>query len=332
MPINKADAIQFLETQWSSINDNKVKGIKAEVEFVEYLENNNVHYIPGGWIMMPGKNSKIDIPTSNKICLIPVCANFSWSGSGQKSSISPALMSAYNYFQQVGVTTYIVEPSEFNESSFQLPKKRTGNTKAQYPRSYQLDFKTISPRGSFESVRYSEIFNKFPERNGNSGLRCNKVGRINQSQYPWNNNNLVKELFWFEYARYYCQVDFLLSNNDLDLFIIGPSGCAYPVELKSKKAASDSALGEWFGLDLGPFAKMSFFTSNSMNTDALYVVQEVDDDRNFVNWLAIRFTDLVKSCSWVGRSGGQGMSGGASSTIKIPKLAFQNLSDLLVKL
>lgn len=69
-----------------------------------------------------------------------------------------------------------------------------------------------------------------------------------------------------------------------------------------------------------------------MNTDALYVVQEVDDDRNFVNWLAIRFTDLVKSCSWVGRSGGQGMSGGASSTIKIPKLAFQNLSDLLVKL
>jgi hypothetical protein len=127
-------------------------------------------------------------------------------------------------------------------------------------------------------------------------------------------------------------VDYLVSNNDLDLFIVGQSGSAYPVELKSKSPVVDSSLGDWFGLDVGPFAKMTFFTANSMNTDALYVVQEVDEFRNHIEWLALKFTDLVKNCSWVIQSGGKGMMGGASSTIKIPKAAFTPLDKLLPRL
>ncbi len=66
-----------------------------------------------------------------------------------------------------------------------------------------------------------------------------------------------------------------------------------------------------------------------MNTNALYIVKEVDDQRNLVQWLGIRFTDLVRSCSWGGQAGGKGMSGGASSTIKIPKAAFSELAVLM---
>jgi hypothetical protein len=73
---------------------------------------------------------------------------------------------------------------------------------------------------------------------------------------------------------------------------------------------------------------MSFFTANSKNTDALYIVEEVDSERNHVEWFAIRFTDLVKSCSWVTQAGGRGMMGGASNTVKVPKAAFKRFDDL----
>jgi len=332
MPSNRNDAISFLETQWSGINDNKIKGIKAEIEFRRYLEENEVHFIPGGWLLIPGKNTKVSIPGEHKICLLPMEQDFSWALSDRNHDVTPALVSAYNYFRQVGVETYIVEPRNIDESMFSIPAKSVGSKIATYPRPYELVFKIISSAGNFREIDFKEVFRNFPERTGKKGLRCYARDRISRASMPWNDSDLVRDMFWFEYSRYYCQVDFLVSNNDLDLFIIGKSGSAYPVELKSKAPVLDDILGDWFGLDIGPFAKMTFFTANSMHTDALYIVQEVDRDRNLVQWLGIKFTDLVKSCSWVGQAGGTGMGGGTSSTIKIPKLAFTNLSALLERL
>jgi hypothetical protein len=190
----------------------------------------------------------------------------------------------------------------------------------------------ISPSGDFKEMDFEDIFSRFPKRSGNKGLRCYETKRVHVSESPWCDDETISELFWFEYARYYCQIDYLISNNDLDLFIIGESGTPYPVEVKSKSPVVDGNIGDWFGLDVGPFAKMAFFTSNNMQTDALYIVQEVDEERNHVDWLGIKFTELVKSCSWVIQAGGQGMSGSGSSTIKVPKLSFKKLSLLLKEL
>ena len=329
MPASSQDAITFLETQWYSINDNKLKGIHAETAFAKYLVENEVHFIPGGWILTPGNNSVTDIPARHKICLLPVSHSFSWSLLPKSDTASPALLSAYNYFQQMGISAYLVEAKNPDESSFELPLPSSGRHKAYYPKPYDLSFKKIAPKGSYEETPIEKVFSKFPCRRGNTGLRCNKTGRIDTSLPEWKSPSMIRDLFWFEYARYYCQTSFLTSNNDLDLFIIGQSGSPYPVEIKSKSSAKDDALGEWFGLDIGPFAKMAFFTSNSMNTDALYVVRELNDLRNNVQWHGIKFTELVKSCSWVVQGGGQGMSGGKSATIKIPKAAFQDLTGLL---
>lgn len=332
MPASKEQAIHFLETQWSSINDNKLKGIYAEIQFKTFLLENNVHFLPGGWILAPGKNTLVTIPGLYKICLIPIEHNFSWArpqGVNQFIGPTPAAISAYNYFRQLGVTTYFLFPDNVDECNFILPSRSERGRPAHYPKPYNLIFKTINPRGEYERREFQDVMTNFPERNGNIGLRCNPVGRINPLEPPWTDVAMVQGLFWFEYARYYCQVDYLVSNNDLDMFLIGQSGNPYPVELKSKQAANDINIGEWFGFDIGPFAKMAFFTSNSMNTDALYVVQEVNEDREHINWLGIRFTDLVKTCSWVFQSGGQGMMGGASSTIKVPKAAFTPLIQLL---
>jgi len=330
MPSSIQQAINFLETQWSSINDNKIKGILAELAFKSFLNQQGIHFIPGGWIMSPGNKTITQVPAREKVCLLPRNAPFSWQAASTNAAapVTPAEISAYNYFRQVGVTTYLVCPSNIVEADFAIPQPSHRAVRASYPKSYHLDFMSISPNGQLQSNPVATVFQAFPVRNGNSGLRCSQLNRIAASQAPWNDSEAIARLFWFEYTRYFVQIDYLVSNIDGIHFIIVPSGSCIPVELKSKTVANDTLLGDWFGIDMGPFAKLAFFTANSMNTDALYVVQEVDSDRNHVEWYGIRFTELVKSCSWVWQAGGKGMMGGASSTYKIPKAAFTQLAEL----
>lgn len=328
MPSSRVQATQFLETQWSSITENKIKGILAELRFRNYLDTNGHQFVPGGWIIVPGNPSLAKIPAHEKICLLPRKHTFSWEAPAASSGPTLAEIAAYNYFNQVGMRTLFAEPTAVVESSFSLPQARNGSIRASYPRSYQLELKEISGN-QFLHVAESQAFSKFPPRTTGQGMRVYEKGRIDPTTQPWSDNSAVSDLFWFEYTRYYFQHAYIVSNNDLDLFVRGASGRSYPVEVKSKSPSADPSLGSWFGIDAGPFAKLSFFTSNSMSNDALYVVEELDTARNHVDWLGIRFTDLVKSCSWVVRSGGRGMTGGSSSTYKIPKAAFTPLGKLM---
>ncbi|MGF6555882.1 hypothetical protein ABIA48_002262 [Pseudomonas sp. S30_BP2TU TE3576] len=330
MPSTLPQAVNFLETQWSSINENKIKGILAEVRLKDFLATHDAYFGPGGWIVVPGKPTHTPIPTKCKVCLLPRGRVFSWqTASSVGATLSPAEISAYTYFRQLGIRTYFVDPINPNEANFVFPSPSSAAGRANYPKPYQLELKEVGRRGELITVSPETVFDVFPSRVGNGGLRCNTLGRINLGTPPWNDPSIVSDLFWFEYARYYFQIDYLLSNNDLDMYVIGASGSAYPVELKSKKAADSQTLGKWFGIDMGPFAKLAFFTANGMNTDALYIVEELGDNNQFIQWLAIRYTELVKVCSWVGQSGGTGMTGGTSSTYKVPKAAFLPLIDLL---
>lgn len=330
MPTTANRAIAFLESRWPSRNANKIVGIEAELRFKALLASHSIHNCPGGWIVTPGNTSLAATATREKICLLPRSHAFSWqTGAAAATALTPAEISAYNCFRQVGARALFVAPSSVLESSFELPRPSTRKSRATYPRSYPLELAEIGTNGALTTVLPKDAFRCFPPRKGNRGLNCYKGGRLTPSATPWTDLEAVSALFWFEYALYYFQIDYLFSINDLDLFIVGPSGQPYPVELKSKAAASDKTTGDWFGIDIGPFAKLAFFTANSQHNDALYVVEEVDTDRKHVAWWGIRFTELVKSCAWVGQGGGKGMRGGASSTYKISKTAFTPLKTLL---
>jgi hypothetical protein len=331
MPSSIQHAINFLETQWSSINDNKIKGIAAELAFKDFLNIQGIHFIPGGWIMSPGNKTLCQVPAREKVCLLPRNVIFSWQASATNAAapVTPAEISAYNYFRQVGVRAYLVCPSDIVEATFSIPQPSHRTTRATYPKNYHLDFMSISQNGELHSNPVGTVFQSFPIRNGNSGLRCSQLNRIAADQAPWNDSDAIARLFWFEYTRYFVQVDYLVSNIEEIHFIIAPSGSCFPVELKSKSVVNDNILGDWFGIDMGAFAKLALFTANSMNTDALYVVQEVYADRNHVEWYGLRFTELVKSCSWAGQAGGTGLMGGSPSTFKVPKAAFTRLVELL---
>lgn len=332
MPNNIDTAIKFLETQWSSINENKIKGINAELRFEEYLitqlHNNYQYLIPGGWIISPGKNINIDPPTSGRIAILPIPTKFSWTTQSIDVPFTAQVL-AHSYFNQTGIKTYFTE-FDFNgnfslESTFVLPARRN------YQISYPIDFYKVGPNG-LEVVHISEVMQHFTNRTGNIGMRAYPLNRIDRTEPAFNDSALISSLFWKEYSRYFLHRNYLVSSNDLDFFLVSISGKGYPVEFKSKTVVRDTKIGDWFGIDIGPFTKLSFFVSLSNNMEALYFVEEVDNQGNVVEYWGIKFSTLLKYSFWVSQSGGVNMAGGASNTVKVPKICFEKVSDLLGKI
>lgn len=333
MPNSLEFAIRFLETQWSSINQNKIKGINAEIRFEAYLNSHAIrplfdYIIPGGWILAPGRNTNINPTTKGRIAILPIPKSFSWT-NGLITIPFAAQVLAESYFRQVGITTYFVmydtSGNALIENNFAIPM--AGN----YQISYPLEFYKIGANGLVQ-VPLTQVTANFTARNGLIGMRAYALHRIIRHDPIWNNSAIVTELFWKEYSRYFIHRQFLVSSNDLDFFIVGKSGKAYPIEFKSKTVVVDNSIGDWFGIDVGPFSKLSFFVSLSNNMEALYFVEEVDAIGNTVEWWGIKFSQLLKNCHWVSQSGGTGMGGGASVTIKVPKIIFEPLSSFLLNL
>jgi hypothetical protein len=330
MPNNRENAIRFLETQWSSINANKVKGIEAEVRFENHLNTAAMSglyqfIIPEGWIISPGNIRLTNLPTKNRIAILPIPKSFTWSGAINSPSFSGQVL-AHSYFQQADIKVYFAECSTIlnaaNQSNFAIP------TRGSYLRSYDINFKKVGAQ-ELVPVPTATVMNNFAPRMGARGMRAYALQRINRALPIWIDNQIVTNLFWKDYVRYFLQRYYVVSNNDLDFFLVSNSGRSYPVEFKSKTAANDSQIGDWFGIDVGPFAKLSYFISLSNNMDAIYVVEEVDVNRNTLDWWAIKFSNLLKGCSWVQQSGGAGMGGGRSATLKVPKAIFTQLNAFL---
>ena len=102
----------------------------------------------------------------------------------------------------------------------------------------------------------------------------------------------------------------------------------YPIEIKEKTVASDNKVGKYFGLDIGPFVKLAFYAAKKGNLHSLFVVKEIDHEstRDLVNWWAITYDRLAEFASWVKISGGPGMIGASSATVKIPRSEFSHLN------
>lgn len=333
MPRDIESAIQFLETQWSSITANKLKGINAEIRFEAYLNSPAIrpmfdYIIPGGWILSPGKNTNINPTTLGRIAILPIPRPFSWT---QGIAVIPftAQVLAESYFRQVGIVTYFAS-YEIN-GDIQIENAFINPALGDYQIAYPLEFFKVGENGLVQ-VPFAQVTANFTARNGLRGMRAYALNRIDRQDLTWNNTNIVTDLFWKEYSRYFLHRQFLVSSNDLDFFIIGKSGRAYPIEFKSKTAVVDNSIGDWFGIDVGPFSKLSFFVSLSNNMEALYFVEEIDANGNTIEWWGIRFSQLLKNCHWVAQSGGTGMGGGGSVTVKVPKIVFEPLNVFLGKL
>jgi len=144
----------------------------------------------------------------------------------------------------------------------------------------------------------------------------------------------VADEFSKENLRVAFQTPFMAEVSDIDGILWGQQ-FTYPLEIKEKTVAKDNRLGEFFGLDTGPFVKLAYYAARRGNLNSLFIVREIDniETRGLVNWWFIRFEELAKFASWVSRAGGAGMGGGASRVVCIPKAEFLPLTkDNLEKL
>jgi len=140
-------------------------------------------------------------------------------------------------------------------------------------------------------------------------------------------DDAVPEEFTKEHLRITSHSAFLCEVSDVDGIFWGQQ-FTYPLEIKEKTVANDRRMGDFFGLDVGPFVKLAFYAAKRGNLHSLFMVREIDNanDRNLVDWWFITFDTLAQFASWVPQSGGRSMTGGASSVVKIPKSEFLPLN------
>ena len=151
------------------------------------------------------------------------------------------------------------------------------------------------------------------------------TGKSDISNVP---STALAEEFSKEHLRVAFQSRFFSEIADVDGVFWGHQH-TYPVEIKEKTVARDPSVGQYFGLDVGPFVKLAFYAAKKGNLHSLFVVREIDnvETRALVEWWFITFEQLARYASWQPQSGGTNMRGGGSTVVKIPKSEFTVLTS-----
>lgn len=298
---------QFLSKSISGFNQNKLNGLLAEVEFRNYLESLGFadRVSVGGWIARNvgpgdfGHHTAVFFPST-------IQPGVDYSSTTQLPVPRIGLHTICATFHQLGISSYFCTPvvvRQDDPTSIQWHSVQLGlPTQQEYvPFPHQLQGFSFRGRG-YSFLRYNTDVSPIPDA-------------------P------VPDEFSKEHLRVDFQTRFMAEISDVDGILWGQR-YTYPVEIKEKTPAYDNKLGEYFGLDVGPFVKLAFYAAKHGNLHSIFVVREIDNvtQRNLVSWLFITFDHLAQYASWNPQGGGRNMLGGPSSVVKIPKSEFSPLT------
>lgn len=303
----------YLSKSIASFNQNKLNGILSEIDFRRKLGELGLEgrISPGGWIVRNTRDNNFGHYTS---VLIPeiIEPNKNYSASPFPDPPRP-LHTICSTMHQIGIKSLYCYP--FIE--------RDNDPKSVKWFSTQLGIPDETPyselkENCFEFKRRERAYNF---------LRWNSE----ISSIP---NDSVAEEFTKENLRVTFSSDFFSETSDIDGIFWGQQ-YTYPIEIKEKTPAEDTDIGEYFGLDVGPFVKLAFYAAKKGNLHSIFVVREINNiqDRELVQWWYITYDRLAQYASWVQRGGGTSMGGGRSTVVRIPKEEFspvtlENLSSL----
>ncbi len=301
--INKTTMRRFLSKSISSINRNKVNGMLAEIDLRNTLDNlgygNRISQ--GGWIARSvgagffGQQTSVIFPMT----IFPG-ANL---GPGRNVSDPPlGLHTICATMHQIGVHSFYCVPTisiNNNYDSITWEAKQLGIPVAStlYPLKTAIKNFSMRPR-RYGFLRY----------------------KAKASQIP---STSLAEEFTKEHLRISFQTLFLSEIADIDGIFWGQQH-TYPIEIKEKTVANDSKVGDYFGIDVGPFVKLAFYAAKKGNLHSIFIVREINNtiQRQLVNWWFITFDTLAQYASWITVGGGPNMQGGRSTVIKVPRSVF----------
>jgi len=259
----------------------------------------------GGWI---ARNVGPDVFGHNTVVLFPETISPTNTYAPMRHLEEPpmALHTICSTMHQIGVHSYYCVPT-INETN--NPLSITWHTK-QLGIPLNQEYSDMLPAIGGFSTR-SRNYN-FLRYNANA----NEIPEVS-----------LPEEFTKEHLRVSFQNRYMNEMSDIDGILWGQQ-YTYPIEIKEKTAASDKKLGEWFGLDIGPFVKLAFYAAKKGNLHSLFFVREINntEERALVRWWYIKFDTMAQYASWVFSGGGRNMQGGASSVVKIPKSEFTELT------
>lgn len=297
---------QYLSSSISSLNQNKLNGLMAEIEFRRYLAGLGLgdRVSVGGWIARTvgaadfGRHTVVFFPET----IIP---GQDYAAGRQFNQPPIGLHTICATFHQIGIQSYFLTPSV----------------------AVANDPLSISWSAVQLGVPVAQPWLQFPIGMGKFTARSRRHNFLrNSTDTSLLISPSIEEEFSKEHARISFQNAYMSEMSDVDGIFWGDQ-FTYPIEIKEKTVANDVKVGDYFGLDVGPFVKLAFYAAKRGNLHSLFVVREIDDiqTRNLVNWWYVKFDDLAQYASWNPVGGGRNMLGGQSTTVKIPKSVFQQL-------
>ena len=300
----------YLSRTLASFNQNKLIGILAEIDFRRHVLSLGFADLvsEGGWIVRSDARGDFNFG-QNTIVFFPetIRPNEPYPDNRDLPQPRLGLHTICATFHQIGIQSYYCTPIII----------RTNNQPKLDWKAIQLGRPDIRDYHDFPSC-----ITGFNERRR----------RYNFEQYDSDVSAIPDQSVPIEFSKestrvafntkYYCE------PSDVDGIFWGQEH-TYPIEIKEKTRASEPIIGDYFGLDVGPFAKLTFYAAKRGNLHSLFVVREIDNvqDRNLVAWRYITFDQLAQYASWGFRGGGRGMTGGLSATVKIPAEQFKLLDQ-----
>lgn len=289
------------------INRNKLNGMLAEIDFRNYISSLGFgdRVSMGGWILRnegPGVFGHY-----NAVIFPEIILPGNDYGPGHAMASPPIrLHSICAIFHQIGINSYFCRPIIACNNDLASIEWIC----------VELGLPSEAPSAPFPS--------------GITGFNMRRRRHnflTNHTDVAAIPNDAVPEEFSKEHLRVTFQNSFLSEISDVDGVFWG-SRIVYPIEIKEKTPAPDNKLGDYFGIDIGPFVKLAFYASKRGDLHSLFVVREIDnvEQRNLVNWWYITFDKLAQYASWNFSGGGRNMLGGASAVVKIPKSEFRVLN------
>lgn len=298
---------QFLSRSISSINQNKINGMLAEIDLRNTLNDFDFggRISQGGWIL---RNVGPDVFGHHTVVVFPetIGPGIDYLVGRVPSAPPMALHTICSTMHQIGVHSYHCVPSVAVANDTESITWETTQLGIPNPAPYTPLLNTIN-NFSFRGRRYNFLRYK-----------------TDSDIIP---DASVPEEFTKEHLRVTLQTKFMTEMSDIDGIIWGQQ-YTYPIEVKEKTVANDNKLGKYFGLDVGPFVKLAFYAAKKGNLHSLFFVREINntEDRQLVNWWFITFDKLAQYASWIPQGGGMNMQGGGSTVVKIPRAEFTALT------
>jgi hypothetical protein len=288
-----------------SFNRNKLNGILAEIDFRKYISaiGFSDRISIGGWIV---RKVREDFG-HNTIAFFAqqVESDIEYSLTDQFPLPPQGLHTICSTLHQIGIRSY-----------YCVPRILSNN-----PEDIQWYSKQLG-------IPVSNEYSLFP--NSIEDLFIKRTKNYNWLNHHCNVDELpelaINDQFTKENIRIAFQNKFFCEISDIDGILWG-NQFTYPIEIKEKTVTRDDNLGEWFGIDIGPFVKLAFYAAKKGNLHSLFIVREIKDKntRELKDWWYITFDQMAQYASWIFQSGGRNMSGGMSSVVKIPKNEFKKL-------